>query len=64
MNRSSKFNENSYENRMLQRQIRLINFDLATINEILVYERENLRAYLKQKDEFYQKARKIKAGQK
>lgn len=53
MNRSSKFNEKSYENRMLQRQIRLINFDLATINEILTYERENLRAYLKQKDEFY-----------
>ena len=57
MNRSTKFNEKSYENRMLQRQIRMINFDLTTTKEMIATEQENLRTYIKEKDEFYNKTR-------
>lgn len=64
MNRSSQFDEKSYPNRMLQRQIRLIKFDLTTINEMLAYERQGLKSYISQKDDFYKKTRKMRAGQK
>ena len=57
MNQSSKFNEKSYENYMLQRQIRLIKFDLTTINEMIAYERESLKGLIESKDEFYKKVR-------
>ena len=62
MNISYCFNEKSYENKMLQRQIRQINFDLATAKEMIATEQENLRTYIKEKDEFYNKtrARRIK----
>ena len=62
MNISYRFNEKSYENKMLQRQIRQINFDLATAKEMIATEQENLRTYIKEKDEFYNKtrARRIK----
>lgn len=57
MNRSYRFNEKSYENRMLQRQIRMINFDLTTTKEIIATEEQNLRQYLSDKDKFYTKTR-------
>lgn len=57
MNNSKHFNEKSYENRMLQRQIRMINFDLATTKEMIVTEEQNLRTYLSEKDNFYKKIR-------
>ena len=63
MNRSAKFNENSYENRMLQRQIRLTNFDLTTINEKLAYERQNLKELIAKKDALYKQIRKNREGQ-
>jgi hypothetical protein len=61
MNISSRFNEKSYENKMLQRQIRMINFDLATTKEMIATEQENLSTYIKEKDEFYNKTRKRRA---
>jgi hypothetical protein len=42
---------------MLQRQIRLIEFDLATNKEMLAYERKNLKAYIDGKEKLYQKIR-------
>ena len=57
MNISYRFNEKSYENKMLQRQIRQINFDLATAKEMIATEQESLRVYIKEKDEFYNKTR-------
>ena len=57
MNKSTKFNPNSYENKMLQRQISMINFDLTTTNEIIADEYQSLREYLSQKDGFYNKIR-------
>ena len=62
MNKSKHFNPKSYENRMLQRQIRMINFDLDTVKEILATEEQNLREYLKNKDDFYVKTRIRREG--
>ena len=58
MNQSKRFNEKSYENRMLQRQIRQITFDLTTTKEMIANEEQNLRAYIKSKDVFYIQTRK------
>ena len=61
MNISHRFNEKSYENKMLQRQIRMTDFDLTTTKEMIATEEKNLRAYIKEKDEFYNKTRKRRA---
>ena len=58
MNTSKRFNEKSYENRMLQRQIRQITFDLDTTKEMIAMEEVGLRAYIKSKDVFYIQTRK------
>ena len=60
---STKFNPNSYENCMLQKQIRGLEFDLATTNEMIQYERENLKAYIDDKDKMYKHIRKKREGQ-
>ena len=57
MNHSKKFDPNSYENKTLQRHIRMTEFDLATIKDILATERKNLREYLQDKDLFYKRIR-------
>lgn len=62
MKHSSQFNPKSYENRTLQRHIRSLEFDLATIKEMLAYEYQNLRDFIQDKEKFYQKARAIKRG--
>ena len=64
MNKSTHFNEKSYENKMLQRQIRRINFDLATAKEMITSERQELREYLQKKEEFYNKIRKMRKKDK
>lgn len=61
MNRSKKFNPKSYENRMLQRQIQLINFDLETFKQMIVVEEQNLLTYLKEKEKFYKHIRHNRA---
>lgn len=58
MNRSKYFNENSYENKMLQRQIRMIELDLATVREMIADGEQSLRTYIAEKDKFYNKIRK------
>lgn len=57
MKQSSRFNPKSYENKMLQRRIRAINFDLDTAKEILATERESLRELIQEKDKFYNQIR-------
>lgn len=57
MNRSKNFDPKSYENKMLQRQIRLKTFDLDTIKELLTTERENLTELIQEKDKFYKQIR-------
>ena len=63
MKHSNNFNPKSYENCMLQRQIRFYNFDLATIKEMLAYERKNLKEYIAGKDKFYNRMRSKRAEQ-
>ena len=62
MAHSKNFNPKSYENKMLQRQIRLLEFDLETIKEMLAYERESLKAYINLKDALYKKLRTNREG--
>lgn len=63
MKHSTKFNPKSYENKMLQRQIRAIKFDLTTIKEMLAYEQKNLKEYIQGKEKVYQRIRKHNKGQ-
>ena len=48
---------------MLQRQIRLLEFDLTTANEMIKYERENLKTFIDDKDRMYKHIRKKRLGQ-
>lgn len=63
MAHSSRFNPESYENTMLQRQIRHLEFDLTTVNEMIQYERKNLKAYIDDKDRMYNHIRNQRKGQ-
>ena len=58
MKHSNKFNPKSYENIMLQRQIRIFKFDIDEIKKIIATEKQNLMAYISEKDKFYNKIRK------
>ena len=57
MNRSKHFNKKSYESKMLYRQIRLKEKELATTNEFIVDAKESLKEYLKNKEEIHQQIR-------
>lgn len=57
MKHSKKFNEKSYENKMLQRQINMIKQDIQTVKEMIEEERNNLKSYIDTKDDFYKKVR-------
>ena len=57
INQSKYFNPNSYETRMLQRQIYLTDSDLRMIKEDIAEVRQYLNEYLDRKAEFYQKVR-------
>lgn len=57
MKHSTHFNPKSYENSKLQRHIRMYEFDLETINELIADERKKLKDYIDKKDEFYKKTR-------
>lgn len=63
MKHSSNFNPKSYENRMLQRQIRLLEFDLATIKEELANSQKYLKEYINGKDKIYKRIRERNQGQ-
>ena len=57
MANSKHFNPKSYENKMLQRQIRLYEDDLATTKEIIATEQQMLNDYIEEKDKFYKRIR-------
>lgn len=57
MKHSTHFNENSYENKMLQRQLSLIKSDLEIINEIILTKQKALKIFIDEKDNFYKKIR-------
>lgn len=61
MNRSKKFNEKSYENRMLKRQIRKIEYDIQNIKKAIIEFENSLQNFIDEKDKFYQKIRQKRA---
>ena len=54
---SKHYNQNSYENYMLRRQIQRYKNDLTTIKEMLAEERVGLKLFLTQKDAYYKQIR-------
>ena len=64
MNRSKKFNPESYEVYMLYRQIENIKNDLNAIQEILQELRNSLSHYIQEKENMYQSLRKLRAMKK
>lgn len=64
INQSKQYNEKSYENIMLCRQIHMTDTDLTVIKEDLARTKENLKDYIKQKGEFYKKVREERAKDK
>ena len=63
MKHSSNFNPKSYENKMLQRQIRFIEDDLATIKQMLSDSYRSLKKYIDEKEKFYTKLRTLRKAQ-
>ena len=61
INHSSKFNPKSYENIMLNKQIKLREEDLATVKEIITEERIKLKIYITEKDALYKQLRALRA---
>lgn len=62
MNRSKNFNEKSYENSMLQRQIHQSKFALDTISKMLASTKQEIKTYIEGKEQFYQSVRKKRAA--
>ena len=57
---SSKYNPNSYESKVLYKQIQLTNFELITVNNEITTLTQNLETYIKGKEKLYQRMRKVK----
>lgn len=64
MKHSNKFNEKSYENKMLQRFINSLKNDLNTVNQEIATNQENLRIYIHEKDKFYNQIRENRKEKK
>lgn len=60
MNISTKFNENSYENKMLQKTIRRLENELAISKHLIKEARDELKEYLKKKAHFYEMVRSMR----
>jgi hypothetical protein len=58
MNQSKYFNANSYEYRMLEQQIKNYEQDLIFIKNTIALQKANLKNYLKNKADFYERIRK------
>ena len=62
MNQSKEFNEKSYENQMLQSQIRSIKKQIDTVNYKIAMVDQKLRETIQEKEKFYQAVRKKRQG--
>lgn len=58
MNRSKHFNPRSYENKMLQRQIRQKQEDIEYVNNTIKEAKDRLNNIIHEKDKFYKNIRK------
>ena len=61
INKSKKFNEKSYEFKMLKRQIKRLENDLSIIRKELAEEKEFLKTYITGKNKFYKTLRDKRA---
>ena len=64
INQSKRFNPKSYENIMLQRQIRLTENDLATVKNEIAMLKKNIKDYILKKDLDHAKIRTYKSKPK
>ena len=60
INQSKYFNENSYEYRMLEQQIKNYEQDLIFIKNTIALQRANLNRYMQDKANFYKKIRAMR----
>ena len=60
MAHSTHYNSKSYESKMLRRQLRQLESDLATIKEEIANERQELKDLIAEKDNFYKQIRVIR----
>ena len=58
INQSKRFNAKSYENIMLQRQIRMKQEDIQTVKEVRKQLKADLSDYITRKDIFYKQVRR------
>ena len=58
INKSKKFNEKSYEVKMLKRQIKLYNLDYEILKNEIKEKKLQIKTYIQAKDNFYNKIRK------
>ena len=58
MNRSKKFNPNSYETKMLLNQIKIKEEDISEVKSIISNLKKDLKDMIDEKEDFYQKVRK------
>lgn len=63
MTRSKKFNAKSYESRMLRRQLRMTENDLARLREEIALERKSLKDYTAGKEKLWNKIRAKNKGE-
>lgn len=57
MKYSKHFNSDSYENKMLQKNIRQLEFDLCVIKDLINDTKQELNTYITEKEKFYQRIR-------
>ena len=66
MKHSSYFNQDSYEANRIRKEIKNAQTDLDTVRDLIDMYKKDLKQYIDEKDNFYQKmrSRSAKKGQK
>lgn len=57
---SKQFNEKSYESKSLRREIHRKEFDLYVVSTMLTDKKQQLKKFLKEKEDFYQHIREMR----
>ena len=61
INQSKKYNEKSYEVKILKKQMKIIELDIALMENMINEEKQQLKTYIDLKDAFYKKIRSNRA---
>ena len=62
VNKSKKYNSRGYMERMLKRQMKMIETDIETYNQQISAQQKNLNTFINDKDEFYKRIRQNRKG--